>query len=97
VRPGSSGFADLEHRIGYAYVMNYYDVAEASADPRSVALIDEIYAAVGSRESLSRLQFQTGLNAKALRFLRQSTTSRARRGAVLAEMRKHTRPVSQMS
>jgi CubicO group peptidase (beta-lactamase class C family) len=43
---GAYGFVDLEHRIGYAYVMNYYDVTQANADPRSVALIDEIYAAL---------------------------------------------------
>jgi CubicO group peptidase (beta-lactamase class C family) len=44
---GSFGFADLEHRIGYAYVMNYYDATQANADPRSVALSNEIYAALG--------------------------------------------------
>ncbi|WP_428341434.1 serine hydrolase domain-containing protein [Mycobacterium sp.] len=44
---GSFGFVDLENRIGYAYVMNYYDTTEANADPRSVGLVDEIYAAVG--------------------------------------------------
>jgi CubicO group peptidase (beta-lactamase class C family) len=48
---GSFGFADPEHRIGYAYVMNQYDVTEANADPRSVALIDEIYAALGVGKS----------------------------------------------
>ena len=26
----------LEHRIGYAYGMNYFDAAKCSADPRSV-------------------------------------------------------------
>jgi CubicO group peptidase (beta-lactamase class C family) len=44
---GAFGFVDLEHQIGYAYVMNHYDVAQANADPRSVALIDEVYAALG--------------------------------------------------
>ncbi|MBO0863695.1 MAG: beta-lactamase family protein [Mycobacterium sp.] len=44
---GAFGFVDLEHRIGYAYVMNYYDITQANADPRSVALIDEVYAALG--------------------------------------------------
>lgn len=44
---GSFGFADLEHRIGYAYVMNRYDMTQANADPRSVALSNEIYAALG--------------------------------------------------
>jgi CubicO group peptidase (beta-lactamase class C family) len=44
---GSFGFVDLEHRIGYAYVMNRYDATKANADPRSVALSNEIYAAVG--------------------------------------------------
>jgi CubicO group peptidase (beta-lactamase class C family) len=40
---GSYAFADLEHRIGYAYVMNQFDATKANADPRSVALSDEIY------------------------------------------------------
>jgi CubicO group peptidase (beta-lactamase class C family) len=44
---GSFGFVDLEHRIGYAYVMNRFDVTKANADPRSVALSDEVYAALG--------------------------------------------------
>ncbi|OBI43467.1 esterase [Mycobacterium kyorinense] len=44
---GSFGFVDLEHRIGYGYVMNRYDATKANADPRSVALSDEIYAALG--------------------------------------------------
>ncbi|WP_343601004.1 serine hydrolase domain-containing protein [Mycobacterium sp.] len=44
---GSFGFVDLEHRIGYAYVMSHYDATKANADPRSVALSGEIYAALG--------------------------------------------------
>ncbi|KAA8961619.1 serine hydrolase domain-containing protein [Mycobacterium sp.] len=44
---GSFAFVDLEYRIGYAYVMNHYDATKANADPRSVALSDEIYAALG--------------------------------------------------
>jgi CubicO group peptidase (beta-lactamase class C family) len=44
---GSFGFVDLEHRIGYAYVMNRFDATKANADPRSVALSDEIYSALG--------------------------------------------------
>jgi CubicO group peptidase (beta-lactamase class C family) len=44
---GSFAFVDLEHRIGYAYVMNRYDATKANADPRSVALSDAIYAALG--------------------------------------------------
>ncbi|ORV13942.1 serine hydrolase domain-containing protein [Mycobacterium celatum] len=44
---GSFGFVDLEHRIGYAYVMNRFDATKANADPRSVALSGEIYAALG--------------------------------------------------
>jgi CubicO group peptidase (beta-lactamase class C family) len=48
---GSFGFVDLEHRIGYAYVMNRYDATKANADPRSVALSDEIYAALGVKKS----------------------------------------------
>lgn len=46
---GSFGFVDLEHRIGYAYVMNRYDATKANADPRSVALSDQVYAALGVR------------------------------------------------
>jgi CubicO group peptidase (beta-lactamase class C family) len=44
---GSFGFVDLEHRIGYAYVMNRFDATKANADPRSVALSDQLYAALG--------------------------------------------------
>jgi CubicO group peptidase (beta-lactamase class C family) len=44
---GSFAFADLEYRIGYAYVMNQFDASKAYADPRSVALSDEVYAALG--------------------------------------------------
>jgi CubicO group peptidase (beta-lactamase class C family) len=44
---GAFAFADLEHRIGYAYVMNQFDATKANADPRSLALIDEVYAALG--------------------------------------------------
>ena len=43
---GSYAFVDLEHRIGYAYVMNRFDATKANADPRSVALSDQIYAAL---------------------------------------------------
>jgi CubicO group peptidase (beta-lactamase class C family) len=44
---GSFGFVDVEHRIGYAYVMNRYNATKANADPRSVALSNEVYAALG--------------------------------------------------
>lgn len=44
---GSFGFVDLEHRIGYAYVMNRFDHSKDHADPRSLALSEEIYAALG--------------------------------------------------
>ncbi|MGV0835133.1 serine hydrolase domain-containing protein [Mycolicibacterium thermoresistibile] len=44
---GSFGFVDLEHRIGYAYVMNNFDATKAHADPRSVALSDAVYSALG--------------------------------------------------
>jgi len=44
---GSFGFVDLEHRIGYAYVANRFDATKANADPRSVALSNEVYAALG--------------------------------------------------
>ena len=48
---GSFAFVDLEHRIGYAYVMNHYDATKANADPRSVALSDQVYAALGVTRS----------------------------------------------
>ncbi|OBB10669.1 esterase [Mycobacteriaceae bacterium 1482268.1] len=44
---GSFGFVDLEHRIGYAYVMNNFDATKCNADPRSVALSDQVYSALG--------------------------------------------------
>jgi CubicO group peptidase (beta-lactamase class C family) len=44
---GSYAFVDLEHRIGYAYVMNRFDATKANADPRSVVLSDKIYDALG--------------------------------------------------
>jgi len=44
---GSYGFVDLENRIGYAYVMNYFDATRCNADPRSTALSDEVYRAIG--------------------------------------------------
>lgn len=44
---GSYAFVDLEHRIGYSYVMNHFDATKANADPRSVALSDQIYATLG--------------------------------------------------
>ncbi len=44
---GSFGFVDLEHRIGYSCVMNNFDATMANADPRSVALSDEVYSALG--------------------------------------------------
>ncbi len=44
---GSFAFVDLEHRIGYSYVMNKFDATKANADPRSVALSDEVYSALG--------------------------------------------------
>ncbi|MCV7380543.1 esterase [Mycobacterium alsense] len=44
---GSFGFVDLEHRIGYAYVANRFDATKANADPRSLALSDAVYAALG--------------------------------------------------
>ncbi|MCV7173282.1 beta-lactamase family protein [Mycobacterium manitobense] len=43
---GSFAFADLENRIGYAYVMNRFDATKCNADPRSLALSDEVYAAL---------------------------------------------------
>ncbi|KAA1249296.1 beta-lactamase family protein [Mycobacterium simiae] len=48
---GSFGFVDLEYRIGYAYVMNRFDASKANADPRSVALSNEVYAALGVGQS----------------------------------------------
>ena len=44
---GSYGFVDLEHRIGYAYVMNYFDATKCNADPRSTSLSDEVYRVLG--------------------------------------------------
>ena len=44
---GSYAFVDLEHRIGYSYVMNNFDATKANADPRSGALSDEVYSALG--------------------------------------------------
>jgi CubicO group peptidase (beta-lactamase class C family) len=44
---GSFGFVDLEHRIGYAYVANRFDATKANADPRSVSLSNQVYAALG--------------------------------------------------
>jgi CubicO group peptidase (beta-lactamase class C family) len=44
---GSFGFVDLEHGIGYAYVMNKFDATKCNADPRSVALSTEVYSALG--------------------------------------------------
>ncbi len=44
---GSFAFVDLEHRIGYAYVMNYFDATKCNADPRTVASSNEVYSALG--------------------------------------------------
>ena len=44
---GSYGFVDLENRIGYAYVMNYFDATKCNADPRSTSLSDEVYRILG--------------------------------------------------
>ena len=44
---GSFAFVDLEHRIGYAYVMNRFDATKCNADPRSVVLSDAVYSALG--------------------------------------------------
>ena len=44
---GSYGFVDLENRIGYAYVMNHFDATKCNADPRSTALSNEVYRALG--------------------------------------------------
>lgn len=48
---GSFGFVDVEHRIGYAYVMNRFDATEANADPRSLTLSNQVYAALGVTNS----------------------------------------------
>ena len=50
---GSFGFVDLEHRIGYAYVANRFDATKSNADPRSLALSNEVYAALGVAEGLT--------------------------------------------
>lgn len=44
---GSFAFVDLEHRIGYSYVMNHFDATKCNADPRTLALSDEVYSALG--------------------------------------------------
>ena len=44
---GSYGFVDLENRIGYAYVMNYFDHTKCNADPRSTSLSNEVYRILG--------------------------------------------------
>ena len=44
---GSYGFVDLEHGIGYGYVMNYFDATKCNADPRTTALSDEVYRILG--------------------------------------------------
>ena len=44
---GSYGFVDLEHGIGYAYVMNYFDATKCNADPRTTALSDAVYRVLG--------------------------------------------------
>ena len=49
---GSFGFVDLEHRIGYAYVANRFDATKANADPRSVALSNEVYRGAGSTDEI---------------------------------------------
>ncbi|MBS9533416.1 beta-lactamase family protein [Mycobacterium sp. M1] len=46
---GSFAFVDLEHRIGYGYVMNRFDHSQANADPRSTVLSNEVYRALGVR------------------------------------------------
>lgn len=42
-----SGRAELEHRIGYPHVMNWFDPTKAHAVPRSVALCDRVCALQG--------------------------------------------------
>lgn len=44
---GSFAFVDLEHRIGYAYVMNWFDATKCNADPRTTAMSDEVYRVLG--------------------------------------------------
>ena len=44
---GSFAFVDLEHRIGYAYVMILFDATKSNADPRTVALSNQVYSALG--------------------------------------------------
>jgi CubicO group peptidase (beta-lactamase class C family) len=50
---GSFAFVDLEHRIGFGYVSNRFDASKANADPRSVALSNEVYAVLGVRADFS--------------------------------------------
>src|ERR1700744_661399 len=44
---GSFGFVDLEHRIGYVYVMNRFDATKANAHPSSLAISNEVYRVRG--------------------------------------------------
>jgi CubicO group peptidase (beta-lactamase class C family) len=52
---GSFAFVDLEHRIGYSYVMNKFDATMAHAGPRSIALSYEVYATLGVSANSSGL------------------------------------------
>ena len=47
LRAGRRQRLGLEHCIGYAYGMNYFDAAKCNADPRSMVLSDEVYSALG--------------------------------------------------
>jgi hypothetical protein len=40
-------WAELEHRVGYSHVMDWFDPTKAHAVPRSVALRDQVYAPQG--------------------------------------------------
>ena len=44
---GSYGTLTLRGDGSYAYVMNYFDATKCNADPRSLALSDEVYSALG--------------------------------------------------
>jgi hypothetical protein len=48
---GPCSFVDLEHGIGDSYLMQKFDVTIAPADLRSIALGDDVYAALDASAS----------------------------------------------
>jgi len=60
---GSTGFADPENSIGYAYVTNRMGT-QLTGDPRDLALRDALYKALRSRESLPMASIARSLSEK---------------------------------